>query len=269
VLVSIPLLAGLALRHFQEHLVFVPARGWVLPGHQEFHNQGEDIQFTTDDGLTLTAWLIHPVGDNARDEAVLVLPGNTGNRADRSSLGRLLAARGFTVLLLDYRGRGGNPGTTTADGAVLDALAAQRKLAELGFPPDRVIYFGEALGGGVAAELAQLVPPAAILLRSPFAEFADAAQSLLPLPQGVLRLIFNRTELPVARLLSQSDVPTTVLWGAEDEMVPPWSSQEVAARVGHLFEEFEVGNAGHNEAFWQRTFVGDAVVRLADYARSH
>lgn len=268
ILVALLGLAGFTLRHFQEHFVFSPALGRVLPGHQEFHNQGENIQFTTVDGIVLTAWLVHPPADvDVRDEAVLLLPGSTGSRAERAQLGRLLAARGFTVLLLDYRGRVGNPGTTTAVGALLDARAAQHELSELGFPPDHVIYFGESFGAGIAAELAVEVPPLGLFLRSPFAEFADAARATLPLPQGVLRWVFSRTALPVARLVAASDVPVSVIWGSEDEIVPPESSREVAESARNLYEQFEVGGAGHNEPFWQRAFVADAVVRLADHAR--
>ena len=81
-----------------------------------------DVTLTTADGLRLTAWQIEP--STADGAAVLVAPGNGGNRAGRLPLARQLAAEGLTVLLLDYRGYGGNPGTPSEAGLARDVRAA-------------------------------------------------------------------------------------------------------------------------------------------------
>ena len=47
---------------------------------------------------------------------VLVASGNAGNRQSRAPLAEALAGRRFGVLLLDYRGYGGNPGSPTRSG---------------------------------------------------------------------------------------------------------------------------------------------------------
>ena len=60
-----------------------------------------------------------------------------------------LSERGFAVLLMDYRGYGGNPGSPSEEGLAADANAAAEALEELGYPADRTIYFGESLGTGV------------------------------------------------------------------------------------------------------------------------
>ena len=89
----------------------------------------------TEDGLDLTAWHAPATGP-ATGITVLVLPGNAGSRAARVPLARALSAAGFDVLLLDYRGYGGNPGSPTEEGLAADARAAHRHLlAERGVPP--------------------------------------------------------------------------------------------------------------------------------------
>ncbi|MGI5952337.1 MAG: alpha/beta hydrolase, partial [Brooklawnia sp.] len=107
-----------------------------------------DVVLHTDDGLDLDAWLVPPTGSD-RGVAVLMASGNGGNRASRAGLATHVAERGFTVLLMDYRGYGGNPGSPSEDGLNADARAASRFLTEQGFGQECRIYFGESLGTDV------------------------------------------------------------------------------------------------------------------------
>ncbi len=85
-----------------------PSAATVLPG-------ARDVVLRTDDGLELGAWYVPARGPD-RGVAVLVVPGNAGNRAARASLAARLSAEGLAVLLVDYRGYGGNPGSPSEDG---------------------------------------------------------------------------------------------------------------------------------------------------------
>ena len=109
--------------------------------------------------------------------AVLFAPGNGGNRAGRAGLAEELSDRGLAVLLMDYRGYGGNPGSPSEDGLAADADAAVAALQELGYPPQRTIYLGESLGSGVVAALQERRPPAGIVLRSPFTDWLTSVRT--------------------------------------------------------------------------------------------
>ena len=77
---------------------------------------------------------------------------------------------------------------------------------------------GESLGGAVVTRLAPDHPPAGLLLRSPFTELAAVAQRHFPfLPVRWLL----RDRFPVADLTVGIDVPTTVVYGTADTLVPP------------------------------------------------
>ena len=130
VTVAVLVAAGLVLA-FQRSLVFVPDRGEpprasdVLPGAQE-------VVLRTSDGLTLAAWYLPaPAGCTS---TVLVTPGNGGHRGTRAPLATALADAGFGVLLLEYRGYGGNPGRPSEDGLLRDARAARAYLLDVGVP---------------------------------------------------------------------------------------------------------------------------------------
>ena len=141
---------------------------------------GADVRLRTEDGLQLTAWWAPAIG-SARGVTVLVAPGNAGSRARRVPLTRVLTGRGFNVLLVEYRGYGGNPGTPTEDGLAADVRAAYQYLTEdRGVNPHRLVLFGESLGGAVLTRLATERPVGGLVLRSPFTSLADAGARAYP-----------------------------------------------------------------------------------------
>ncbi|MGH9314986.1 MAG: alpha/beta hydrolase [Vicinamibacterales bacterium] len=145
----------------------------------------EAVTFATDDGLTLGGWLV-PGAMPRRPVTVIVFNGNAGNRTFRAPLAAGLAERGISTLLFDYRGYGGNPGSPAEEGLASDARAARRYVA-LRAGSDRIVYFGESLGSGVAVRLATEQPPSALILRSPFTSLTDTGRYHYPfLPVGLL-----------------------------------------------------------------------------------
>jgi len=250
----------------QRQLIYFPDASPVPPAGEVIEG-ARDVTLHTDDGLELGAWFLPaapgPGASNFR-MAVLVAPGNGGNRADRAGLAEELRRRGLAVLLMDYRGYGGNPGSPSEDGLALDAMAAVQVLEDLGYPAKRTIYFGESLGSGVVASLQARRPPAGMVLRSPFTELADVGAWHYPwLP---VRLLL-RDRLPVVDHLASSEVPVTVVYGDRDSVVPTELSARVADEARTLAERVVIAGAGHNDAVMFGPRVAEAVARLADRVR--
>jgi len=246
---------------FQRHLIYLPAptpgptAAEAIPG-------ARDVVLQTSDGLRLSGWWV-PAGEPVRDVAVLVANGNAGNRAARAPLAHALSERGLSVLLFDYRGFGGNPGRPTEDGLARDVRAAREFLLDrAGFPPNRVLYYGESLGAAVVTELATEHPPAGMLLRSPFVDLASVGQTHYPfLPVETLL----RDRYPVAEQIAQVRVPVTVLYGDQDSIVPPDQSRAVAEQAPELQRLVGIADADHNDAaLLDGDTLLDAVVALAD-----
>jgi hypothetical protein len=246
---------------FQRQLIYHPDPSPVPPAAEVIAG-ASDVTLRTSDGLALGAWFV-PAPAEPRpvdDIAVLFAPGNGGNRLGRADFAAELRRRGFAVLLMDYRGYGGNPGSPSESGLAADALAAVDALEELGYPPERTIYFGESLGTGVVATLQNERPPAGVVLRSPFTELADVGSHHYPwLP--VRQLL--RDTYPVLELVRASEVPTTVIYGDRDVVVPTRLSASVADGAGSLFEEVVLRGADHNDSVMFGAQVADAVQRLA------
>ncbi|MFD3688025.1 alpha/beta hydrolase [Nocardiopsis sp. NPDC058631] len=253
------LLGGL-LWGAQRSLVYVPLGGTPPPADTVIPG-AEDVLLTTEDGLELGAWLV-PARGADRDAAVLVASGNAGNRESRAPLARALSGEGFAVLLFDYRGYGGNPGSPSEQGLAMDARAAADALALHGHAPERTLYFGESLGAAVVTALASERPPAGLFLRSPFSSLADTGTHHYPyLP--VRTLLWDT--YPVRETVEEIDVPTTVVLSDGDRIVPPEQSAAVADASAELFEEVVVAGADHDDALLTHgPGTVAAFVRLAD-----
>jgi len=227
----------------QRRLIYYPDRSApppaaaVLPG-------AADVTLRTTDGLDLGAWWVPPTGPDRR-AAVLVANGNGGNRMDRAALARRLAAEGFTVLLFDYRGYGGNPGSPSETGLAADVRAAQRHLEDVaGVPAERQIYFGECLGAAVVTGLAGGRRPGGLLRRAAFSDLAAVGRVHYPvLPVGLLL----RDRFPVAEVIGRVRVPTVVVYGSADGVVPPEQSRAVADAAPGLLRTVRIEGADHND----------------------
>ena len=235
---------------FQRRLLYFPTPGPVPPAASVLPG-AEDVTFETADGLRLAGWFVPaPPGDPAdrvgrARPAVLVCNGNGGDRSMRAPLAAALSRMGLAVLLFDYRGYGGNPGHPTEEGLAADARAALGYLA--GRPevdPERVIYFGESLGAAVALRLATERPPAALVLRSPFASLAEVGRRHYPvLPVSLLL----RDRYDSAALAGRLDAPLLVVAGGRDQIVPAGHSRRLFDAAPQPKRLVVFDGAGHND----------------------
>jgi fermentation-respiration switch protein FrsA (DUF1100 family) len=204
----------------------------------------EPITFRTADGLTLHGWFL-PSPRVPATYTVVVFNGNAGNRSYRAPLAAALRAHGLAVLLFDYRGFGENPGTATEAGLAADARAARAFL--IGRPDveaDRLVYFGESLGSGVAVNLAAEHPPAALVLRSPFASLADVGQVHYPfLP--VRR--FLRDRYAAIDRIAMIRCPLLVIAGDRDGIIPIEHSLRLYEAASSPKKQVIVRGADHND----------------------
>jgi fermentation-respiration switch protein FrsA (DUF1100 family) len=240
VLVSGAILLGL----FQRRLIYIPFDQRVPPA-ATVSASAEDVEFETADGLRLRAWFVPAAGPSPRG-TVLVFHGNAGSRVSRTPLAEALARHGYAALLVDYRGYGGNPGRPNERGLLADARAALGYAESRGdVDGDRLVYFGESLGTGVAVALAAERPPAAMILRSPFTSLTDVARVHYPfLPVGLLLLDRFESRERIAGV----GCPTLVIVGGRDSIVPAALSRELFEAIpGSGNELLVIEDADHND----------------------
>ena len=237
----------------QRRLIYFPDANVPAPAAVGL-SRVERVTIAAEDGITLHGWFVP-----ARAPAsftVIVFNGNAGNRAYRAPLASALSARGVAVLLFDYRGFGGNPGTPTQRGLEADARAARRYVLSRGdVGHDRVVYFGESLGTAVATRLAVEHAPAALILRSPFTSMADVGQFHYPILP--VRWLLRDRFAPI-EAIGRVAAPVLVVAGDQDSIVPLEQSRRLFEQAAEPKELVVVKGADHND---HQLLAGDEVVR--------
>jgi fermentation-respiration switch protein FrsA (DUF1100 family) len=209
---------------------------------------------TTADGVRLHAWYAPPP---AEGPILLWSHGNGGNIGGRGEVLLALADAGLGVLAYDYRGYGKSAGRPSEAGVHRDALAAYDDLRTLGVPPERLIAFGESLGGAVSIRLATERPCAGVAVVSTFTRLADVARVHYGPLAAMARGLFDSRAL-VGRL----QVPLLVAHGDQDEIVPYELGTALFAAAPDPKRFLRVEGAHHNDVFAAPELI-DAIATFA------
>ena len=218
--------------------------------------RAEDVRMVTADGLRLHGWFLPAVG-NAKG-TVLHLHGNAANVSNHLPLVSWLPARGYNVLMVDYRGFGRSEGKPSLDGVVDDAAAA---LAYLRTRPDvdatRLIMFGQSIGGATALRLLARDARGVRLgvIDSAFASYrgiardATAGGPLAPIAALTVGVLPGPDKDPITALKSIR-VPLIFVHGARDTIIAAANSEKLhAAAAGS--QHWSVPDAMHIMALGQ------------------
>ncbi len=218
------------------------------------------VSLKSPDGLELSHWYRPPREEGG--PVVLVFHGNAGNIGHRVAKFRALLDAGFGLFLAEYRGYGGNPGKPEEAAMSDDARAVMTYLLEeAGVPGERLVVYGESLGGGPAVKMAAEHDVAGLVLEAPFTSIADVAQShywYLPARWLVLDRWDN------ARHIADLEAPLLVLHGEADRVVPTRFGRELFALAPEPKEALFLPGAGHNDLF----AYPDAAARVVDFVRA-
>jgi fermentation-respiration switch protein FrsA (DUF1100 family) len=212
---------------FQRRLIFQPTTTERLLAMDVASAEGtvEDVEIAAANGLMLLGWRFRTDSTDGADKRFLVIyfPGNAGCRRDRIADCRDFTRLGCDVLLFDYRGYGDNAGSPSEVHFAADAQRVwQFATTELQFPPERIVIFGESLGGAVATRLVAEVsragtPPAALILNSTFASMGDSVAWHHPY-FPFRHLLFDR--FPSLDRMPHVACPLLQFHGTADDIVP-------------------------------------------------
>lgn len=229
------------IRLLEKRSLFIPYR--VIEATPEALGLNfQEVYVKTEDGENLNAWYIPRT---AAQFSLLFLHGNGGNLSHRLQKIQFFHDLGFNVWIVDYRGYGKSSGSPSEEGLYRDAQAAYDYLIqEKKVTPEKVIIFGESLGGAVAIDLAVHNRVRAMILEGVFTSVRDMARRIYPF----LPTAFVRSKFDSYTKTKQLTMPMLFIHSRNDEVVP--------RDLGHkLYEqapgpkEFVEMLGGHNDAF--------------------
>jgi pimeloyl-ACP methyl ester carboxylesterase len=218
---------GLAIALYlgQSNLVYMPSQE-LIDTPATIGLKFDDVQLTTKDSVNLDSWFV-PAKDNDQigKGVILFCHGNGGNIGNRVSYLPIFKDLGLATFLFDYRGYGKSEGKPSEEGTYSDVEAAWQYLTqEKQIPPQKIIIYGESLGGAIASYLAQKISQqdsknsaGGLILASTFTSISDRAAELYPfMPIRFLsRFSYNSIDrLPIIK------IPILVIHSIDDEIIP-------------------------------------------------
>lgn len=209
----------------------------------------QEVQVRTEDGLDLIAWHAPPAKQGL--PTVVLFHGNAGTLGDRGFKARVFLDAGYGVVLAEYRGYAGNPGSPDEQGLYADARAALAYLHAQGLKATDIVIYGESLGTGVSTQMAaeaaaQGQPFAAVILEAPFSSTVDAGAAHYPfLP---VRWLMKDRYMSIERIAG-IDAPLMIVHGDQDWTVPQRLGRKLFDAAAEPKEALWIEGAAHNDLF--------------------
>ena len=255
------------LTSVQRSLIYQPHRVDRLPAKEvRLPFPVEDITVKSWDGLELHGWRVLGNGQQTnntpatpdRGVVVLYFPGNAGNRLHRLPQLALFGSLGAQSVLVDYRGYGDNQGRPKEEDLAKDARAVWNELTNhLGIEPNRIVIYGESLGGGVATRLSselcnERIEPGGLIIQSTFNSLDAVAQYHFPyLPVGLLLV----DRFPSESRIKTVTCPILQIHGNLDSIVPLEFGQKLfdaapaRSKDGIAKHQFLMPGVDHNDVY--------------------
>ncbi|STX27624.1 Bem46 protein [Legionella beliardensis] len=231
---------------FQRHLIYFPAK--LMPTRQLFAaNDMQEVSLTTEDKLHLLAWY-KPA--HVGMPTLIYYHGNAGHIGYRMPFARYFLKEGYGVLLVEYRGYGGNQGRINEQGLYLDGKAAIKFMQAQGVPTKDLILYGESLGTGVATKISSQYQVCALILQSPYTSLTALSKTHYPwLPIGPWDKFDSLSRM------KEIKIPLLILHGKQDRIVPYQQGLTLYQHANQPKELIDFVAKGHND-LWDRQFFG-------------
>lgn len=233
---------------FQRHFIYFPYT--ERPNLENYQAKNFSVvSFMTQDKLPLTAWYL---AAKINQPTILYFHGNAGHIGHRIELARQFANKGFGILLLEYRGYGGNKGSPDEQGFYQDARAGLQFLLRNKVKRKQIVLYGESLGSAVAVQLASETRVCAVILQSPLLSLRSLARYHYPW------IFFSPIDkFDSLKKMKQFHTPLLILQGKKDAIVPYHQGMTLFKEAIAPKKMIQFENGEHNNLWEMKNFFAE------------
>jgi hypothetical protein len=226
------------LYFYQDGMLF-PTDVAGEPAGDPFYADVEVYQRPLENGGSAVAWYFPANTTNNQAPLAVFFHGNAELIDHMKYYVDIYRSMGFAVLLPEYRGYGRSDGEPSQAAIVEDVVYFHDEIVKKkNIAPQQKVYHGVSLGGGVAAQLAERRPPAALILQSTFASIGEMAWRYGAPP------CLARHPFYTNRILDDFGSPVLIFHGREDQIIPVGHGRRLhEAAPNSRYVEY---NCGHN-----------------------
>tara|TARA_A100001011_G_scaffold337738_1_gene368104 strand:- start:239 stop:1036 length:798 start_codon:yes stop_codon:yes gene_type:complete len=237
------LFLGLFLFIFQRRIVFNTSGH---PGTPKDYNlfSTKEINIITEDNINLLSWL--HLGDK-KLPLLIYFHGNSFHIGDRAYRIEKYISHNWNILLVSWRGFGGNKGNPSENNLYKDGEAALKWISKnTNFKHNQIVVYGESLGSGVAVELGTKYSFLSIVLEAPFTSISDIAKKRYKIyPTKYLVKDKFDNLIKIDKIKS----PLLIISGKKDEIVPHNHSLKLLNKAKVKKKGVFIDEAIHNNLY--------------------
>jgi uncharacterized protein len=258
-LLSIYLFSCIFLYFYQIEFIFSPRRE-ITSNPQELGLAYEEIfiPVTNPDRSIeeIHAWLM--IGSKSQPKYLLYLHGCCENISKNIEQARQFQQRGFSVLLIDYRGFGKSGGySPSEEKAYADVLSAWNYLIkQRQAKPSEILIYGNSLGGAIAINLAAMQPEAmGLIVESSFSSMTEMIKERPIPPIFPVNLLLHQKFDSITKINSLK-IPLLFIHGKKDNVTPFRMTEELYAiapnpkKLVLIPEGGHFDSAMHDQNYW-------------------
>lgn len=224
---------------------------WPQPDRSRARGDDRDLRFEVAPGVSIAAR--YYMGETCI-ATMLYFHGNGEVVGEHDDLALLFRDAGIDLVVASYRGYGQSDGQPSFAAMVADAhpiAAAFHEIVDALRGQGPRFVMGRSLGGHPALEIAARRPARfdGLVLSSPSGELRRVLARIhgIMSPGPDLQALIAAHEAKLATI----SLPTLVLHGNRDDVIPLASAKEVYERIGAVDRSFVVlPGAGHNDILW-------------------
>jgi fermentation-respiration switch protein FrsA (DUF1100 family) len=227
----------------QRNLLYFPSHSYVTPREALADPALTEFPVRTADGIALKGWYAPAT---TKPLTLVYFHGNADDLESAAPVAAIYIRAGYGVLIAEYRGYSGLPGSPTEAGLYADARAYVSALIASGVQENSIVLFGRSLGTGVAAQMAAEFHAGGLILLSPYRSIPEVAKShfwFLPVD------LLMKDRFDTAGKIKSITVPLLIANGGQDQVIPPSQGRDLFAMASEPKQFYFAVPAGHNDMF--------------------
>ena len=228
---------------YQRELLYFPSHVYLTPREAGANSALRELSVTTADGIALKGWYAPAT---TRRLTLIFFHGNGDNLDGVAPTANAYIRAGYGILLAEYRGYSGLPGSPTEAGLYADARAYMNALIAAGVKVGDIVLLGHSLGTGVAAQMATEFPVGGVILLSPYMSITAVAETQFPyLPVDLLM----KDRFESFRKIKSVTAPLLMGNGGQDSVIPPSQGRALFALANEPKQFYFAATGGHYDMF--------------------
>jgi hypothetical protein len=207
----------------------------------------EDVWFTTQDDISLHAWLVP--GDSHKP-IVVFFHGNAANISHRVDILQYFNEMGFSVFIFDYRGFGKSNGHANSEKDLYtDSRGALNHLKSRGWSASQMIYYGRSMGAAASLQMGLEFPPAVVVMEAPFTSMSEIAWHTAPITYALIGWWSIRARFDNINKIEKLTTPVVFFQGDKDHIVPVEMAERLYQRAREPKAFYLIPEGGHSNLF--------------------